>query len=163
MTLGYGPTESSSDSEVERRPRRRGSRRRAQARAGELERADKHPSLGNAPAANGQEKKKKKKRLLPQDSINKTWERFTQPRFTKALTVMPFAPVPAPACGERANELLSAGYERAAKECRQKVRKIIQECKRVNMRYRDRGWDLVRSQNALSPPAACERCSCGAL
>jgi hypothetical protein len=39
--------------------------------------------------------------------------------------------------------LLSAGYERAAEECRRKVRKIIQECRRVNTRYRDPGWDIV--------------------
>jgi hypothetical protein len=54
------------------------------------------------------------------------------------------------------NELLSAGYERAAEECRRKVEKIIKECKRVNMRYRDPGWDLV------SLPSVCSPCEFGA-
>jgi hypothetical protein len=71
------------------------------------------------------------------------WKRFSKKKFTKALAVLPFDPVPPPIVSERANELLSAGYERAAEECRRKVRKIIQECRRVNMRYRDPGFDLV--------------------
>lgn len=89
------------------------------------------------------EKKKKKKRLLPQESIDKIWERFSQKRFSKAMTVLPFAPTAPSPLSDRANELLSQGYERAAEECRRKVRKIIKECRRVNMRYRDPGWDIV--------------------
>lgn len=88
------------------------------------------------------DKKKKKKKLPPQESIDKIWDRFSQKRFSKAMTVLPFSPVPRSSLPESANELLSAGYERAAEECRRKVRKIIQECRRVNMRYRDPGWDI---------------------
>lgn len=88
-------------------------------------------------------KKKKKKKLPPQQSINRIWKRFSNKRFNKALSVLPFDPVLPPTISERSNELLSAGYERAAEECRRKVKKIIQECKRVNMRYRDPGWDIV--------------------
>ncbi|KAK0738921.1 hypothetical protein B0T18DRAFT_395135 [Schizothecium vesticola] len=87
-------------------------------------------------------KKKKKKKLPPQQSINRIWKRFSNKRFNKALSVLPFDPVLPPTISERSNELLSAGYERAAEECRRKVKKIIQECKRVNMRYRDPGWDI---------------------
>ena len=86
--------------------------------------------------------KKKKKKLPPQESIDKLWERFSQKRFSKAMKVLPFAPVAPSPLSDRANELLSVGYERAAEECRRKVRKIIQECRRVNMRYRDPGWDI---------------------
>lgn len=96
--------------------------------------------------ANSEEKKKKKKKKAqkpPQESINTIWEKFSQKKFSKALAVLPFAPVQASASGERGNEPISAGYERAAEECRRKVRKIISECKRVNTRYRDPGWDLV--------------------
>jgi len=115
--------DSSSESEHER-PRRR--------------------ALGNAPPPPAAaDKKKKKKKLPPQQTIDKIWERFSQKKFSKALAVLPFSPVAAPTAPERANELVSAGFERAAEECRRKVRKIIQECKRVNMRYRDPGWDLV--------------------
>ncbi|KAI6290837.1 hypothetical protein MCOR34_010330 [Pyricularia oryzae] len=99
------------------------------------------PSLG-AGGNNGDDKKKKKIKLPPQHSIDKIWERFSKKTFTKALSILPFEPVPASTSSERANELLWAGYERAADECRRKVRKIIQECKRVNQRYRDPGFDL---------------------
>lgn len=90
----------------------------------------------SAPAA------EKKKQPLPQESINKIWECFTEKRFSKAMTVLPFAPVAPSLLSERANELLSVDYERVAEECRRKVKKIIQECRRVNMRYRDPGWDI---------------------
>ena len=87
--------------------------------------------------------KVKLRKLPPQITINRVWKRFSKKKFTKALAVLPFDPVPPPIVSERANELLSAGYERAADECRRKVMKIIQECRRVNMRYRDPGFDLV--------------------
>jgi hypothetical protein len=101
---------------------------------------------GQVPATtttNDANKKKKKRKLPPQQSINRIWKRFSNKRFNKAVSVLPFDPVLPPTISERSNELLSAGYERAAEECRRKVRKIIQECRRVNMRYRDPGWDLV--------------------
>lgn len=93
---------------------------------------------------NQDNKKKRKKRLPPQKSINKIWKKFSNRKFYTALSVLPFDPVAAPRSGlDRPNELLSEGYERAAEECRRKVEKIVKECKRVNMRYRDQGWDLV--------------------
>ncbi|KXX81841.1 Calpain-D [Madurella mycetomatis] len=91
---------------------------------------------------NDANKKKKKRKLPPQQSINRIWKRFSNKRFNKALAVLPFDPVLPPTISDRSNELLSAGYERAAEECRRKVRKIIQECRRVNTRYRDPGWDI---------------------
>lgn len=120
----------------------------------EVQTTRRRPALQSAaaPAANAAEKKKKKKKLPPQESIDKIWSRFSQPKFSKALAVLPFAPVAPPSSPERGNELLSAGYERAAEECRRKVRKIIQECRRVNMRYRDPGWDLVSPALLLRPP-----------
>lgn len=96
-----------------------------------------------AVGGNTDEKKKKAPKKPPQESIDKIWEKFSQKKFSKALAVLPFSPVAPSTSGERGNELLSAGYERAAEECRRKVRKIISECKRVNTRYRDPGWDLV--------------------
>ena len=98
-----------------------------------------------APAA----AKKKKKSLPPQQTIDKIWKSFSRTRFSKALAVLPFAPVAAPSSPELANELLSIGYEKAAAECRRKVQKIIQECRRVNTRYRDPGFDLVSVASGL--------------
>ena len=104
----------------------------------------KRKGVAAAPAAaNDANKKKKKRKLPPQQSINRIWKRFSNKRFNKALAVLPFNPVLPPIITDRSNELLNAGYERAAEECRRKVKKIIQECRRVNTRYRDPGWDIV--------------------
>lgn len=104
-----------------------------------------------ANTANDANKKKKKRKLPPQQSINRIWKRFSNKRFNKALAVLPFDPVLPPTISDRSNELLSAGYERAAEECRRKVRKIIQECRRVNTRYRDPGWDIVSFALGVCP------------
>lgn len=109
---------------------------------GKFETPSLHSTSGTS-STSDDKKKKKKGNKPPQESIDKIWERFSQKKFSKALSVLPFTPVPASTSGERGNELLSAGFERAAEECRRKVRKIIAECKRVNTRYRDPGWDLV--------------------
>ncbi|KAK4163889.1 calpain-D [Cladorrhinum sp. PSN259] len=87
-------------------------------------------------------KKLKKRRWPPQQNINRIWKRFSNKRFNKALAVLPFDPVLPPTISDRSNELIDAGFQRAADECRRKVQKIIQECRRVNMRYRDPGWDI---------------------
>ncbi|KAG4282263.1 hypothetical protein FPRO04_13307 [Fusarium proliferatum] len=99
------------------------------------------PRAQPATTNNNDQKKKKKKKLPPQKSINRIWKKFSKRKFHKALAVLPFDPVQSPAT-YYSNELLSAGYQRAAEECRRMVEKIIKECKRVNMRYRDPGWDL---------------------
>ena len=104
--------------------------------------SDEAPNKSNT--NNNQNVKKKKKRTTPQKSINKIWRRFASKQPNKALAILPFDPVPLPTTSERPNELLDAGYERARDECSRKVKKIIQECRRVNMRYRDPGFDLVQ-------------------
>ncbi|KAH8673536.1 hypothetical protein BX600DRAFT_508788 [Xylariales sp. PMI_506] len=104
---------------------------------------DDRPRKSNNSGSNNQnQKKKKKRRPSPQRSINRIWRHFAAKKFTKALAILPFDPVPLPATPERPNELLSASYDRAVDECRRKVKKIIQECRRVNTRYRDPGWDI---------------------
>lgn len=90
--------------------------------------------------------KKKKSKVPPQESIDKIWEKFSQKKFSKALAVLPSSPAPVSTTPERGNELLCAGYERAAEECRRRVRKIIAECRRINSRYRDPGWDIVSTR-----------------
>ncbi|KAI1754164.1 hypothetical protein F4782DRAFT_528606 [Xylaria castorea] len=105
--------------------------------------SDEPPRKANATtSSNSNQKKKKKRKPPPQQSINKIWRRFASKKYTKALSVLPFDPVPLPSTTEGPNELLSAGYERAREECSRRVKKIIQECRRVNTRYRDPGFDL---------------------
>lgn len=101
-------------------------------------------------SANDNDKKTKKKKAPPQQSINRIWKQFQNRKFSKVMAVLPFDPVLPPAAADKPNELLTAGYERAAEECRRKVRKIIQECRRVNMRYRDPGFDLVSTARSAS-------------
>ncbi|KAL2107670.1 hypothetical protein VUR80DRAFT_4893 [Thermomyces stellatus] len=91
---------------------------------------------------NNDQKKRKKKKPPPQQAINRIWKKLQARKPTTPLAVLPFDPVPPPAGPERANEPSDSSYERAVDECRRKVRKIIKECRRVNMRYRDPGWDL---------------------
>ena len=142
-----GPSSSSSDSDSEfsftspppRRDRRRCRSRRENVPAAKYGVV----GLGTAPTAKEEEKKKKKKKKPPpQQCIDEIWEQFSPKKFSTVLAVLPFSPVPPSSSGERANEMLSAGYERAVEECRGKVRKIITECRRINTRYRDR-WDIV--------------------
>lgn len=96
-------------------------------------------------------KKKKKKYVAPQDTIDKLWSRFSVSNFSKATKVLPNAapfargtsaktvivPQPGPQ-----NQLVSEDFERAVKECRVKVKKLVKECRRVNMRYRDPSFDI---------------------
>lgn len=107
----------------------------------DYKRRKRQPATTNT--GNSDKKVIKKRKLPPQLTINRIWKRFSKKKFTKALAVLPFDPVPPPIVSERGNELLTSGYERAAEECRRKVNKIIQECRRVNQRYRDPGFDLV--------------------
>lgn len=94
-------------------------------------------------------KRQRKKKLPPQQCINSIWKKFSKRRFHAALAVLPFDPILPPASSGYANELLEDAYERTAQECRRKVQKIVEDCKRINMRYRDPGWDLVSTQCQL--------------
>lgn len=91
--------------------------------------------------------KKKKKTLPPQETINKIWSRFSAPKFSQATTILPFASPPsktkaAPSVPKRDNLLVSEDFEKAVQECRTRVKKLVRECKRVNMRYRDPEFDI---------------------
>jgi hypothetical protein len=77
---------------------------------------DEIPPPAPAPAA-APAKARKKPRMPPQPRINRMWKHFSTKKFNTTLSVLPFAPVH-PAASDGANELLEAGYERAAAECR---------------------------------------------
>lgn len=105
------------------------------------------------PQHNKQRRKKTiKKQEPPQETIDKIWKRFQAPRFTKATRILPPAAAsnscsPVSAAPAPQNRLVSEDFDRAVAECRVKVQKLIKECKRVNMRYRDTvfdiDWDLI--------------------
>ena len=90
--------------------------------------------------------RRKKKALPPQETINRIWSRFSEKKFSKATVILPPSarkPVARPSdATEQNNLLVSEDFERAVRECRARVRKLIQECHRVNMRYRDPDFDI---------------------
>jgi hypothetical protein len=91
--------------------------------------------------------KRKKKAVPPQEAINNIWSTFSAPKFSKATTILPPKPTKStksktPPPPEKTNVLVFEDFERAAEECRTRVRKLIRECKRVNMRYRDPEFDI---------------------
>lgn len=103
------------------------------------------PPFGSKP------KSKKKKKLPPQETINKIWSRFSAQKFSKATVILPFASnqhsndpakPPQPPQPESTNLLVSEDFERAVQECRKRVQKLMKECRRVNMRYRDPDFDI---------------------
>ncbi|TVY83463.1 Calpain-8 [Lachnellula suecica] len=103
------------------------------------------------PPFGGKPKSKKKKKLPPQETINKIWSRFSAKKFSKATVILPFASSPhsngpskplQPSHPECTNRLVSEDFERAVQECRTRVKKLIKECRRVNMRYRDPDFDI---------------------
>ncbi|KAJ3454355.1 hypothetical protein MRS44_018249 [Fusarium solani] len=88
----------------------------------------------------------------PQMSVDRIWARFSKQEFTQVVNVSPSDANPGALNIAQSNRLLQDDYARAAAECRRKVEKIVGECKRVNMRYRDLTWDLDLS--VVSPSSS---------
>ncbi|KAL7789642.1 hypothetical protein V8C43DRAFT_286055 [Trichoderma afarasin] len=87
------------------------------------------------------------KHQTPQEAIDEFWAKFTTKAPGKATTVIPQNPYTAKVARKNAKAVSSstttqASYETAAAMCRAKVEKIVQECRRVNKRYRDPHFDL---------------------
>lgn len=105
------------------------------------------------------------KQQTPQEAIDEFWAKFTTKapgkgeflalktyldvanEFDEATTVIPQNPYTARVARKNAKAASSsttaqASYEAAAAMCRAKVEKIVQECRRVNKKYRDPHFDL---------------------
>ncbi|UKZ76748.1 hypothetical protein TrVFT333_004458 [Trichoderma virens FT-333] len=87
------------------------------------------------------------KHQTPQEAIDEFWAKFTTKAPGKATTVIPQNPYTARVARKNAKAASSstttqASYETAAAMCRAKVEKIVQECRRVNKKYRDPHFDL---------------------
>lgn len=90
---------------------------------------------------------KKPKKVAPQDAIDEFWTKFNSKTPGIATTVLP-KNLYAKKAGEQQPkgtikpENAVKSYEEAAQSCKDKVAKIVKECRRVNQKYRDPHFDI---------------------
>jgi hypothetical protein len=100
----------------------------------------------------------------PQRSIDDFWAKFTTKHPGKIFTILPDnlyakrAAAHAPK-GSIPGVNALASYDQAVESCRNKVAKIVKECRRLNQKYRDPHFDIEadfkRSQALPDTPADC--------
>jgi hypothetical protein len=100
----------------------------------------------------------------PQRSIDDFWNKFNTKHPGKIFTILPDnlyakrAAAHAPK-GSIPGVNALASYEQAVDSCRNKVDKIVKECRRLNQKYRDPHFDIEadfkRSQALPDTPADC--------
>ncbi|KAK2001573.1 calpain family cysteine protease [Colletotrichum falcatum] len=90
-------------------------------------------------------KPRKAKQQPPQEIVDEFWAKFTTKAPGKATNVIPQNAY-AERVAKRSATVIGIGtqtsYEEAATVCKAKVEKIVQECRRVNQRYRDPHYDI---------------------
>ena len=91
--------------------------------------------------------KKTHKDVDPQQSIDKFWKKFTTKHPGKPFTVLPdnlYAKRAAVLASRKAGlpKNAVASYEQAAATCKAKVEKIVQDCRRLNQKYKDPHFDI---------------------
>ena len=91
--------------------------------------------------------KKTSKDVPAQQSIDKFWKKFTTKNPGKLFTVLPdnlYAKRAAVQASRKAGTLKNAiaSYEQAAAICKAKVEKIVQDCRRLNQKYKDAHFDI---------------------
>ncbi|KAH8599322.1 hypothetical protein B0O99DRAFT_504411 [Bisporella sp. PMI_857] len=88
----------------------------------------------------------KKKKQSPQDSINEFWSKFDSKTPGRASTILPKNNYAKRVGASKKlvipGENAVASYEEAAKTCKDKVARIVKECRRVNQKYRDPHFDI---------------------
>lgn len=91
--------------------------------------------------------KKTKKQQPPQQTVDELWQAFTTNHPGRVHSILPnnvYAETKAAKSpkGVVHSQKTGKSYDEAAAECRHAVDKIAKECKRVNMKYRDRHFDI---------------------
>ncbi|KAH8687438.1 hypothetical protein BGZ60DRAFT_363165 [Tricladium varicosporioides] len=90
---------------------------------------------------------KKPKHQAPQDAIDEFWAKFNSKTPGRATSILPPNKFTKKA-GETAPKGVVKGqnavssYEEAAKTCKEKVEKIVKECRRVNQKYVDNHFNI---------------------
>jgi Calpain family cysteine protease len=105
--------------------------------------------VGGPAAANGANgttsKKKRTKPQHAQTTIDNFWSRFTAPNPAKPFIVLPdnaHAVRAANSGSQIAGKNAQASYAEARAACMAKVAKIVRECRRLNVKYRDPHFDI---------------------
>ncbi|SPN99506.1 related to micromolar calcium activated neutral protease 1 (capn1) [Cephalotrichum gorgonifer] len=81
----------------------------------------------------------------PQEIIDEFWKDFSAEKPSKATTVIPqneYAEKAAKNCSRAPERTTQSSYAEAAAICRTKVKKIADECRAINRKYRDPHFDL---------------------
>lgn len=91
----------------------------------------------------------KKQQEFPQKSIDRFWKTFVSKKPGKVFSVLPknlyakhVAAAAATGGAQVETQNCATSYDDAAKACREKVEKIILECRRLNRKYRDPHFDI---------------------
>ncbi|KAI1866996.1 hypothetical protein JX265_007572 [Neoarthrinium moseri] len=94
----------------------------------------------------------KKGKKTPQEVLSEFWEKFHTKKPGKVTSIFPrslyqnILPPTHPA-GARSSRNARESYEAAAKECREKVKRIIRECERTNEKFTDPDFDIERDDD----------------
>lgn len=108
---------------------------------------DQPPAIPDVPGGPNNKKAKK----TPQELIAAFWGRFHSKHPGKVTSIFPrrlYSNVlpPANPRGVHSARNAAESYEAAARECRQKVARIVRECRRTNEKYTDADYDIERDE-----------------
>ena len=98
--------------------------------------------------------KKKDYTKTPQELVHEFWDKFFAKKPGKVTSIFPRAlydsllPPSLPRDGAHSCRNASESYEAAAKECRDKVKRIIRECHRTNEKFTDPDFDIESDWNS---------------
>lgn len=93
----------------------------------------------------------------PQGGINEFWSKFSTKKPSKVTSIFPrllyasLLPQHPDPRGISSTQNAAESYEAAAKECREKVERIVRECHRTNEKFTDSDFDIEcdERQNCL--------------
>lgn len=85
--------------------------------------------------------------VLPQHRLDKFWKNFLTECSGKAFTVLPNHPSAEREPYQPSQEVVSSSsattsYERAVARCKTRLEEIVQECQRLNQKYKDPEFDI---------------------
>lgn len=95
----------------------------------------------------------KKNKQTPQEVLSEFWDKFHSKKQGKVTSIFPRSlyrsvlPPDYPA-GARSSRNAAESYEAAAKECREKVKRIVRECNRTNEKFTDPDFDIEHDEDS---------------